>query len=206
MIKLALFDWNGTLINDAPAWYGAVKEIFRVFGKQPPTMEEYFREIMGDYLQIYRSRGINASREELSAIYDSAYEAGVSAACLFSGARETLNVLADHGIVLGIVSWQRENLALPLLNKFGLSGLFRYLNFFATDTNKEAVIRQILEKEKISPQECCYVGDAPSDMRYGNGAGVVTIAFSSGYISEDLLDQVKPTHKIHQFGDILNFV
>lgn len=206
MIKLALFDWNGTLIDDAPVWYGAVKEIFRVFGKQPPTTEEYFKEIVEDYLQIYRSRGIDASREELNAIYDPAYEAGASEALLFSGVSETLKILSGRGVILGIVSWQRESLAIPLLNKFGLSGLFRYLNFFAVDINKEAVIRSILGKEKISPQECCFVGDAPSDVRYGNKTGVVTVAFSSGYISEGLLDQAGPTHKIYQFNDIVNFI
>jgi beta-phosphoglucomutase-like phosphatase (HAD superfamily) len=47
-MKIMLFDWNGTILDDIPIWYESVKEIFRVFGKRPPTIAEYFRELKGD--------------------------------------------------------------------------------------------------------------------------------------------------------------
>ena len=55
-MKLVLFDWNGTLLDDTLLWYDVVLKVFHTFGKQAPTLEQYFRELEGDYFIIYTSR------------------------------------------------------------------------------------------------------------------------------------------------------
>lgn len=203
-LKFVLFDWNGTVLNDIPTWHKSVKEIFRIFEKNPPTIEEYFRELEGDYIEIYRSRGINASRDELNAIYEPFYEAHVTEAALFPGVVKTLNILAERGITMGLVTAQKDFLVSPLLTKFGINDFFRYREFHALD--KKTVIQRILTDGTLDPKECCFIGDAPSDIRHGKKAGVTTIAFLSGHIPEALILKAEPELTIHSFEDIVQAI
>ena len=53
MIKIVLFDVNNTLFNDFRVWFKAIEETFRVFGKQPLTVREYFEGLKGEIILIY---------------------------------------------------------------------------------------------------------------------------------------------------------
>lgn len=189
-MKIILFDWNGTLIDDIPIWYESVKEVFFTFNRQPPTIAEYFSELEGDYLEIYRSCGVTSSREDLNAIYEPLYEARVHEANLFSGVEKTLRTQQDHGTTMGIITAQKESLVSPLLSKFNLNQFLTYREYHALD--KKTTIQRILEKERVDPQECCFVGDAPSDIRHGKRAGVATVALLSGYVPAYLLLNAEP--------------
>ena len=201
-MKIILFDWNGTLLDDIPIWYASICEIFKNYGKMPPTIAEYFQELEGDYLKIYRSRGIEASRDEINAIYETHYESLIRAATLFPDVCDTLESIANKGIIMGLITAQKEFLVTPLLEKFGLSHLFKYCEFHVLD--KQLTIRQILEKEKAAPQECCLVGDAPSDIRHAKKADIVSAAFFTHYIPDALLIDAEPHFMIFDFKDIIN--
>jgi Predicted phosphatases len=123
---------------------------------------------------------------------------------LFFGVRTVLRTLAARGIIIGIITMQKDFLVLPLLIKFGINYCFNYLEFNTFD--KKAAIQKILAKENVDPQECCYVGDAPSDIRHGKKAGVKTAAFLSGYIPEDLLLKAEPDFTIRNFAEILQVI
>lgn len=203
-MKLVLFDWNGTLLDDIPVWYDAVQEIFRRFGKEAPTIEQYFRELEGDYLAIYTSRGIEATRNELNEIYEPHYQEHVRNACLIPNARKTLQELKRRDHTTWLVTGQQEQLVLPLLKKFRVSSYFRGGKFHVM--NKAEVIREILEAENVAPADCFLVGDAPSDIRHATRAGIASIAFLGGYIPEELVIAAEPNHTIRQISDILNLV
>ena len=201
-MKLVLFDWNGTLLDDIPIWYEAVKETFKCFGKEPPTVEQYFKELEGDYASIYKSRGIEASRDEMNAVYEPYYERRMNEATLFPDTCAILEFLAQKGKILGLITGQKEYLTSPLLDKFGINAFFRYREFHVT--NKKEVISIILKKTGISHDNCCYVGDTPSDIRHAKQAGVISIALASGYLQEGLLINAEPQFIIHNLEELKN--
>lgn len=199
-----LFDWNGTLLNDIPIWYEAVKKTFGFFGKEPPTIEQYFNELERDYLNIYKSRGITASRDEINAIYEPHYESHMNEALLFSGARVVLEFIAQRGKPIGLITGQKEFFTSPLLDKFGINMFFRYREFHVT--NKKEVIIAVLKKAGISAYDCCYVGDTPADIWHAKQAGVIPIAFASGYLPEDLFINIEPRFILHNLEELKNIV
>lgn len=203
-MKSVLFDWNGTLLDDMPVFYGAVKEVFRTFSLKPPTIEEYFRGLEGDYLAIYRTRGIMASREELNAIYQSYYESHINEAVLSPGVKKVLEYLVQRGIIIGLVTIQEESLALPLMEKFGIHQLFHYTKFHVLD--KKTAIQDILRNTHINPCDCCFVGDSPSDIRQAREAGVRAIAFLNGYIPNDLVMNSQPDIVISNLEEIITMI
>ena len=202
-MKILFCDWNGTLLDDMPIWDKARRKTFLAFGVKPPTVADYFRELeSGDYLEVYRKRGINASRDELNAIYEPAYEERLADAVLFPGAAATLQQLHEKGIRLILVTSQQEALVVPLLNKFGIRHLFDDCAFHTFD--KKAVITEVAQRNDATLNQCYFIGDSPSDIRHAKKAGAIAVAFIGIHIPEELM--VSADHYIRSFDELINLL
>ena len=204
MQKIVLFDWNGTLFNDTSVWYDSVKETFRVFGKEAPSLEDYIKAFEGDYLEVYRARGINVSREELNAIYEAYYENHMWRPELAKNAKNVLRALSDRNIFVGLITAQPRNLVLPLLEKLEIAHYFRFRSFHCLD--KKETIKKVLEIENGLPENCFYVGDSPSDIKHAKKAGVKAVAYINGYIPLDLISAAAPDYTINNFSEVLDII
>lgn len=205
-----LFDWNMTLLDDEPPWMLARDAPFHQFRKEdpfgpplksPPTNEEFFKKFDGDYLSVYRACGIDVPREEIDKLYTKVYKSQIDLFLsderagdlfnLFPGAISVVPNLARSGIMTGLVTAHPENLVAPLLEKFSFrivrkrkkgprtaEEIFHFLHFSATD--KTTVIKNILEKNRLNPNNCFFVGDSPADMRQAKAAGIKRVAFLNG--------------------------
>ncbi len=184
-----------------PIWDEARRKTFLAFGVEPPTVADYFRELeSGDYLEVYQKRGITASRDELNAIYEPAYEERLADAILFPGVAATLHRLHENGVRLVLVTSQQNALVVPLLNKFGIDHLFDECAFHIFD--KKSVITEIAQRNGVTLNQCSFVGDSPSDMRHAKKAGITVIAFLDGHIPDELL--AGADHYIRTFEEVLN--
>ena len=205
-MKVVFFDFNGTLLDDMPIWRQATEANFRSFGVEPPSTAEYFRrleEFKGDYRGVYQSFGINVTRHRLNTVYESVYTKLLDQATFFTGVRFTLDALRSSGKKSVLITTQKEFLVTPLLQRIGVEKYFHSSRFGIFD--KSGVMNEILSGLGVEPSECCYVGDAPSDMRHAEKAGVLPVAFLGGYIPEELLlkNGVRP---IRSLGEILSIV
>ena len=202
--KLVLFDFNGTILNDTSVFLNSMREVFRFFNKKPPTKDKYFAEIEGDYLKIYTSRGITAGRDRLNEIYEAYYNQHVHPAELHPGVISTLNECQVKGFSLGMITTPKKDLTVPLLKKFEIEKYFSdsYFHVF----NKAKYIQIFLKEYSISPANCFYVGDAPSDIRHAKKASVKSIAFLNGFVSEELLKAAEPDYLIKDIYSIIAIV
>ena len=53
-----------------------------------------------------------------------------------------------------------------------------------------------LDRLGASPQNACYVGDAPFDIQAGAAAGLTTIGVTWGFFSREALQALNPTHLV----------
>lgn len=207
-MKLVLFDWNGTLIDDVPNMYDAlIKKVFETCGLTPPSLAEYFAALAdsGNWFEIFIQRGIPLSRNEVLAIYQPEYVRLSRDADLYPNVKKTLEKLKSKNLMLGLVSAQSLKLVLSQLEKFNIRNFFRYVSCGAFD--KTISIQRILKdttvkKEVVEPEDCYYVGDAPSDIKQANKAGVVSIAFCSGHVPLELLTKENPRFYLYNIGDL----
>lgn len=203
---LILFDLNGTLLNDMPAWEKAMRATFKGFGAEPPTTEQYFRELEGDYAKVYEKRGITATRDDLNKIYEKVYLENLDGVAVIREAKVLFNFLKFADIKIGVVTTQKEELAAPFFkdvsfNKFNIPDIFRFHVL-----NKKEVIRELCENEGVDSERCLYVGDAPSDIRHARAANVKACVYLNGYIPEDLLSQNNPDIIIGHFFRLVDHV
>ena len=199
------FDFNGTILNDLPAWEKSVKKVFNNYGKEPPTIEEYFTLMKKDYLEAYRSKGITASREEINDIYIPEYNRLVHTAEMFPGVLNTLLFLKKKGIKLGLLTLQPEEMVQPLLKKFFIESVFLpdYTEFHCKDKAKAIV--KIAETTGTDLECICFMGDTPSDISQGQEAGVRTAAFLPGHLPQSMFEENPPNYLFTNFNQAMRF-
>ena len=203
-MKVALFDWDGVLV-DISVWKKAVEGVFCYFRKRPPSMAECVRRLTdGNYFNIYKLSGITASTGEMNAIFDLSYLSQIQKAEFSPYVCKGLAILAKHSIILGFVTAERIAACSSLLEKSNIKHLFHHLKFDAFD--KKEAIRQILEKEGLNPEECCFIDDMPSGIRQGKEAGVVTIAFRNRYVRKKLILAAKPDFIAKNFREVVSII
>lgn len=203
-MKVALFDWDGVLVNIS-VWKKTVEDAFRYFGKRPPTMAECVRRLAdGNYFNIYKLSGITASTREMNAIFDLSYLSQIQKAEFSPYVCKGLTILAEHGTILGLVTAERIAACSSLLQKSDIKHLFHHLKFDAFD--KKEAIREILRKKGLNPKECCFVDDMPSGIRQGKEAGVVTIAFRNRYVRKKLILATRPNFIAKNFKEVVSII
>lgn len=202
--KMILFDWNGTLINDAEIWHKSISKIFESCGLEPIPLREYVKKWtgLGDYVHVYRSCGINLSQKQLDEIYLAEYQKHLDEIALSPNARKTLIELKDRKIELGIVTAQLRAIFEPIFDRLSLKEHFSEVVVEAW--KKNSVISRLCYIKKIPKQNCYYVGDMPSDIRHAKEAGVKSIAYLTGHVPEDLLSDQKPNFLISNLLDLID--
>lgn len=205
-VKLILFDWNGTLLNDTMAvMWPSVKALFADFSIPPPDILTFMREVQeadGNYVSPLRSRGAEVSTEEFRKRYASHYTERMEHARLFDDVISTFDKLVSKDIQLGLVTALSKHLIDPFLEKYDL---MRYLSCLETkQVNKTEAINRIVGMSRFRAEECWYVGDQPSDVRYAQKAQVVSVALLTDDMAEHLFDAVEPDFIIHKLSELLD--
>ncbi|OHA63938.1 MAG: hypothetical protein A2667_01210 [Candidatus Wildermuthbacteria bacterium RIFCSPHIGHO2_01_FULL_47_27] len=209
---MVLFDWNMTLINDGPVWYGAVRKVFEAYGKQAPAAEIFLQELAehdASLVQTYALWDIQLNSEEkirrARKIYSYGYYARINEVELSAGAAESLESLRGMGISMGIISGEIVCIFKALMDRFNLWPFFDNRIFLQVE-NKSEKILQLLRRDLVLPERCLYVGDAPSDIRYAKRASVTSVAYLNGCVSgnlKNLIAAAEPHYAISHFCELL---
>lgn len=134
--------------------------------------------------------------EELTRLYrehnDGIHDEGIKA---FPDTREALQMLADAGFRMGVVTSKRHYLANRGLEMCGLAGFFDVLVGSDDWPEHKPAAGPILrgcELLGVAPEHCAYVGDSPFDIQAGNAAGCLSVAALWGMFKPAELDACHP--------------
>ena len=198
MIKLCIFDLDGTLTNTLPAisHFGNSALLANGFGEIP--MDRY-RYLVGDGrdILIHRMLGeFSADTEEnfkkVCASYDKAYEAEpLYKTAPYDGIPELLSELSENGYILCVLSNKPDNVVGDIVRLF-FGDTFRYAmghrppNKIKPDP---AAALEICESFGVSPAETCFIGDTDVDIKTGKNAGMKTVGVLWGFRERDELER-----------------
>lgn len=107
--KLAVFDWNGTLIDDSRCNWEGGNHCLKAFGKDPITYDQYRETMDFPVLHFYARNGIDADTylknfQNAGAAFLDNYKRLAAAAPLRRGAPKLLDWLLDNGYDLMVLS------------------------------------------------------------------------------------------------------
>ncbi len=201
-MKLAIFDWNGTLCNDRDITYFGVVKIFNYFQITPPSAKTYFREITADYMPFYYQHGIpeTASTQKLNEIWTDHFKNHSVGPTLHKGATSLLFSLKRNWWRLAIVSAQTEALLSHQIKNLGLSDCFDFIR--GDSKNKKIALAETLQQLEVKAEKTFYVDDNDKGIQDANGLGIHTIGFGGGWQSTKQIKAAKPKFFVDQLEKI----
>jgi phosphoglycolate phosphatase len=202
MIQLAIFDWNGTILDDLQITIDASNVELAVLGIPPVGTDKYVEMIEIPLINYYKKLGISETVFKkhtiaLAKAYHEYYEPLAAKARTRRGTRACLKYL------------QAKNIQLIILSNHTVEGIYLQLNrlkmthyFDAVLANdeihgshllgKEARLKEYLDSQNYSPDEVVIIGDTIEEIGIGKKFGLKTIAISGGINSVSRLQRGRP--------------
>lgn len=192
--KLAgvLFDWDGTLLDSFHADSQAYVSMFRELGLSW-GLQELERHYSPDWYTVYRRAGIPMERwddaDRLWRAYYAKYPSN-----LMRGTRRVLGQLIRRH-QLGLVTSGDRDRVTRQLREFSLTRMFRARVCGGDTAEKKphpAPLKLAMQKMKLEPEECVYVGDTAEDLEMAQAGGVIAIAVLGPFPTAERLRAAKP--------------
>lgn len=197
MVKLIIFDLDGTLLNTLPtiAFFGnKALAAYRL----PPIDTERYKALIGNGRDLLIHRMLaetdNDSSElyqKVGAAYDEAYESdGMYLTEPYDGINELLTELKNKGIRLAILSNKPDNVVEPIAETV-FKGIFDEVwgkrADYPVKPSPDAAF-EICKRVGVKPCETVFVGDTSVDIETGKNAGFTTIGVEWGFRSRAELE------------------
>lgn len=202
MIKMVVFDLDGTLVNSLTDLAQSVNKGLKKAGLEAKPVENYSQYVgNGREVMIKKAMGNYNSNEDLLSIVRETFNREYAIHCndnttAYDGCEELLTKLEKCGIKTAVLSNKPDEFVGKILKKV-------YPNHTFTETwgKKPQYKRKpdggaliaMLDIHKISKEECLYVGDSDVDVFTANNAGVKMAGVEWGFRGrQELFDAGAP--------------
>lgn len=195
MIKLIVFDLDGTLLNTAEDICTVLNGSLNKFGLPSVTAERLY-SMVGNGARKLVERAIPqencALTDAVYADYVAAYASFTeSVACLYEGEEAALNRLTAAGVKLAILTNKpqrsAENVCAEKLSRFAFCEIVGEGRFQLKPD--PAAVRYLMDKYGAGNGECVMVGDGETDCQTAANAGIPCISALWGYRTREQLEQ-----------------
>ena len=195
-LRLALFDYDGTIVDSAIMIVEGAIAAFRICGLPDPDPAKV-RENIGKPLAIalddYMPPGFNVTPNEISEAYRSWYaeqgRLGLQNEPLYPGIVELLKELKSNDWLIGIATNKSRIGLTNGLAKHNLSDMFDIT--LSTDENiakpNPAMAIRAMNELGVEKKYCVMIGDTINDIGLGVNAGINSIGVTWGYNDKNLL-------------------
>ncbi len=213
-IRLALFDWNGTLLNDTRLNYACVCHLFEKYGATvtPPSLEEYRSKICNSaWSDFFHDLGVPRSipgKEMLTEWFAHYRKLTKSEEFkLHLGTVALLDFFAAQRVPCIIVTNCIESIE-DYLRELEIHHCFARIiqNPGRHGWSKAVAIRGLLEEYGLNPHEAFYLDDTRDGIMHAKEAGVHTIGFLNGLHAENLVREAEPTHIVHALSEVIDLI
>lgn len=191
MIRLAVFDCDGTLADSQANICRAMEQAFLLAGIEPPTRaatrrivglslveaigallpdgdEALHRRLAGDYKQVFGRMRQDGTLDDEP---------------LFDGIAEVLATLVDDGWLLGVATGKSDRGLAHILAHHAIAGRFTTLQTADRHPSKPhpAMLLAAMAETGATPDATAMIGDTSFDMAMAKAAGVRAIGVAWGY-------------------------
>lgn len=217
MIKLVVFDWNGTLFDDTKAVLEAANASeIPLLGLAPITLERMREVYEVPIIKAYENMGVDpaffkAKSDEISPVFHKVYEPLVAKSKTRIGAHKLLKNLHNRDMHCIILSNHTMEGIYFQLTRLKLGTYFN--DVLANDTfgaahhtGKQHRIEAYLQANHYQPDEVVIVGDTPEEVRIGKALDLHTVAITGGMCSRARLVSAKPEYLVSSLNQLTGVV
>lgn len=187
-----IWDWNGTLLDDAWLCVEIINEMLCDRGKRPITHGLYMKEFGFPVRHFYERLGFDFSVESFEALaceYISKYDERCRECKLHDHAVDVVSHCAQGGLEQSILSAYHQERLEGMLDFFELSPLFTRV-MGLDDHHAHGKIEQgirLVAESGFDPGQAVLIGDTTHDHEVAQEAGVDCILFAGGHYLEQRL-------------------
>ena len=213
MIKLVVFDWNGTILADTKTVVKAINLGEMPVLKLPDMTVRKYQEIYDVPLHHYY-RALGVSDEDhakhapaLSEGFHKHYEQHIGRAKTRPGARKALDELHEKNIQRIILSNYIQHRIVEQLERLKLTHHFEAIlanehSGLVHHTGKQHRLETYLSMHNLKPSSVVIVGDSLEEIRIARALGIKVISISGGTCSIYRLNKGQPDALIHSLSQL----
>jgi len=188
-----IWDWNGTLLDDAVATVKAVNSMLHNRKLGSITLKEYREHITYPVIQLYLDAGfdlINESYEDICEEFARYYQENASEISLHKDAVSALAWFRDNGIRQHIVSASEYGVLVEQVSLYGIIGYFDtiYGQRNKRGDSKEHLAMNLMADLSADPEKMLFIGDTVHDYEIARNIGARCLLVSNGHCSTARLE------------------
>jgi len=190
MIRNILFDWSGTLADDLGPVLRATNAIFRDYGREELTLDEFRRHFRLPFSGFYAEFLPEATAEGLEELYERFFAGLQDQVTLLPGAREFLDFCRTRGCRIFLLSTIKADHFRIQSGLLGVGDCFEHA--YVQIMDKREKIREILAERSLDPRETAFVGDMVHDIETARYGGVLSVGVLTGFDPPEKLFAARP--------------
>ena len=213
MIKLLIFDLDGTLVDTLPSIHHAMQLAMGHYGVREPTPEETAaalgsgaRQLLARLIPEEYANNEDKLDEILdyySKMYDSTY---LEADHCYDGMKESVVELKKRGYTIAVLSNKVDHCVVNMVNQLfekGIVSLARGQTELPTKPDPTVPLMMARELG-FDSAEIAFIGDSDVDVQTAKNAGMMSVACSWGYRPRDILKKLSPDVIIDKPTELLD--
>jgi len=212
--KLAIFDWNGTLIADTHQAWVASNECLKFYGAEPISFKQQLETFDFPIIHYYKRNGISVdlvleTKEEANEIFQNSYDRLAANARTRRGTKTLLKWLHAQDIDCIILSNYLEPKIEAHLTRLKIRHYFSHIS--ANTCNGTSILNSTSKLERLSEfmikrgyhaDNAFIIGDSKEEPEIGRHMGITSIGITGGCINERRLREAKPDHVISALTEV----
>jgi len=219
MIKLVVFDWNGTILSDTNAVREADNELIKKFGGKQVNFNTYKQTLSGSKssLDFYVCHGCDKNRllenlKEAGKVQDQYYEKKALHCRTRKGTKQLLFWLHQNSIESIILSNHNLQSIHYHLKRLKMESFFSHVfahnlpEGFLKPKDKMKKLKHYLYQHKIKPRESVIIGDSVEEIKIAKNLGMINIAIINGCHSIKRLKREKPNYLISNLTECIQIL
>jgi len=187
--KHIIWDWNGTLLNDAELCVNILNQILAKRQMRQTSLAEYQEHFDFPVVNYYKSLGFDFGKEPFDLIareFIGQYESERGECKLQDGAKEIIEKLRNLGFNQSVLSASQRSSLIAAIELFGLKDFFEDIagldDYYAH--SKVDIGKKLLEIIGISPEKILLIGDTTHDYEVSRQMGIDCVLLPAGHQSK----------------------
>ncbi len=208
--KHIIWDWNGTLFDDAKLCWQIINEIIIENGLPGITFEKYLNIFTFPVKKYYEAVGLpvnNGEFERLGKIFIERYEQRKFQADLHKETKNVIEKFSSVNIKQYVLSAYSLDKLEFILEHFGLSKYFEHIagldNIYAN--SKVEIGKELVEKIKADKKEILLIGDTLHDAEVSDELGISSLLVANGHQTKERLLQSN-VQVVNSLNEVVEFV
>lgn len=209
MYKLAIFDFDGTLVDSTPGIVDVMKIVIDEYKFEPKMLDEWSLLVsvpLPKQMEIILPDRDADFHLEVANRYRAIYDTMAVEICPpFADMMPMLETLQSEGVTITIATSKRRNLVEVVLDHHKITDMFKMVVGAQDVTNHKPhpeSVHQTIQKLGIPIAETVVIGDSVFDLDMARNAGADAIGVTTGIHTREMLAKSEPRHIVGNLDEV----